>query len=60
MYAELKQAWTALTATGADFEVVSIDVRGNPTRVFKKAPPSLREFWQASAQFAEREYLVYD
>ncbi|MEE4297814.1 MAG: class I adenylate-forming enzyme family protein [Pseudomonadales bacterium] len=60
MYAEYKQAWEAMTGPGGDFEITSVDVRGNPTRTYKNAPPSLREFWLSSAQFAEREYLVYE
>jgi long-chain acyl-CoA synthetase len=60
MYAEYKQAWDALTGPGGDFEVETIDIRGNPTRVFKHAPNSLREFWLASTEFADRDYLVYD
>jgi long-chain acyl-CoA synthetase len=60
MYAELKQSWNALIGEGADFEIATVDVRGLSMRVFKNAPPSLREVWLASAQFAEREYLVYE
>ena len=59
MYAEFKQVWNTLTGPGGDFEVETIDIRGYPTRVYRNAPPSLREFWLASAQFAERDYLVY-
>jgi long-chain acyl-CoA synthetase len=59
MYAELKQVWGALTGPGGDFEITTVDVRGNPTRTYKNAPPSLRELWLSSMQFAERDYLVY-
>jgi len=60
MYAELEQVWSALTGPDGDFEVTTIDVRGNPTRIYKNAPPSLREFWLGSAEFSERDYIVYE
>ena len=60
MYAELKQVWNTLTGPGGAFEVTTVDVRGFPTRTYANAPPSLREFWLASTQFAERDYLVYE
>ncbi|WP_374655804.1 class I adenylate-forming enzyme family protein [Phenylobacterium sp.] len=58
-YRELKQAWAELTGAGAPFEVVEIPVRGNMIRTFKNAPPSVRELWLSTAQFADRDYLVY-
>ncbi len=60
MYAEFKQVWGALTGPDGDFEIDTIDIRGIPTRVYKNAPPSLREFWLSSQQFAERDYIVYE
>ncbi|MEM9622459.1 MAG: class I adenylate-forming enzyme family protein [Pseudomonadota bacterium] len=60
MYAEYKQVWQALTAPGADFEIDTIDIRNNPTRIYAKAPNSLREVWLASAAYAERDYLVFN
>ncbi len=59
MYAEYKNAWAQLTGPGADFEVATIEVRGNPTRIYAKAPNSLVDVWQASAAFGDRDYLVY-
>jgi hypothetical protein len=35
MYAEYKQAWEAMTGPGGDFEITTVDVRGNPTRSCK-------------------------
>jgi long-chain acyl-CoA synthetase len=58
-YKELKKAWAALTAPGAPFEIETILVRGVPIRAYKNAPPTVRQLWLASAQFANREYLVY-
>src|SRR5688572_23146475 len=41
------------------FEVVEVEVRGVPTRVWKHAPGSLREIWDASAVHGDNDYLVY-
>jgi long-chain acyl-CoA synthetase len=58
-YAELNKAWAELTAPGAPMEVVEVEVRGVPIRTFKNAPPNVRALWLSSAQFAERDYLVF-
>ena len=58
-YRELKQVWSELTAPGAPFELETIDIRGVPTRSYRNAPPSVREFWASTRQFADRDYLVY-
>lgn len=58
-YAELNQAWAELTAPGAPFEIAVQDVRGSQIRTFKNAPPNVRLLWLSTAQFAERDYLVY-
>ncbi|NKC00623.1 MAG: AMP-binding protein [Pseudomonadales bacterium] len=60
LYKEYFSIWDELTAPGADFEVDTIEVRGNPCRVYTNAPGSLRDLWLSSTQFAEREYLVYN
>ncbi len=59
MYAEYKNVWQQLTAPGADFEIATINIRNHPTRIYANAPGSLRDVWQASAAFSERDYLVY-
>ncbi len=58
-YSELKQARDELTGPGGAFEIVEELVLGNRLRTYKNAPPSVREFWLSTAQFAERPYLVY-
>jgi long-chain acyl-CoA synthetase len=58
-YEALKEVWGALTAEGAPFEVVSVEVGGTPVRAFKAAPPNVRALWLSTAAFAERDYLVY-
>nr|QQZ48934.1 acyl--CoA ligase [Phenylobacterium glaciei] len=59
-YAELKQAWSELTAPGQPFEIEEIEVRGNTIRNFKHAPPNIRAVWLSTVAFADRDYLVYD
>ncbi|HEX7036722.1 MAG TPA: class I adenylate-forming enzyme family protein [Pseudomonadales bacterium] len=59
IYDQLEEVRAELTAPGAPFEIVEIEVRGHRIRTYANAPKSLREVWLASAQFAERDYLVY-
>ncbi|MDP3852629.1 class I adenylate-forming enzyme family protein [Phenylobacterium sp.] len=58
-YKELKQAWAELTAPGAPFEIAPVEVRGQMLRAFRHAPPSVREIWLSTLQFADRDYLIY-
>src|ERR1700761_1861462 len=58
-YRELERAWQELTATGAQFEIAEIEVRGQRLRSYRNAQPSVREFWLSTREFADREYLVY-
>jgi long-chain acyl-CoA synthetase len=59
MYDQLWQVRKELTAPGAQFEIVEVNVRGNPTRTYANAPGSLRDVWLASAAHGDRDYLVY-
>jgi long-chain acyl-CoA synthetase len=59
MYDHLRSVREELTGPGGQFEIKTVDVRGNPTRVHANAPNSLRDVWLASAVFGERDYLVY-
>ena len=59
MYQDYRAAWAQLTAPDADFEVVTTNVRGVDIRTYAKAPGSLRDLWLSTAQFADRDYLVY-
>jgi len=58
-YDALKKVWAQLTATGAPFEVTTVEVGGVPVRAFKNAPRNVRDLWLSSAQFSDRTYLVY-
>ncbi len=60
MYTELKQAWDELTGPGGQFEITTVDVRGQELRVYKNQPPTLREFWQMTAVHGDADYLVYN
>ncbi|MEZ5557885.1 MAG: class I adenylate-forming enzyme family protein [Pseudomonadales bacterium] len=60
MYQQLKEVWNELIAPGAPFEIRVADIRGNPTRIFANAPNSVRDIWLHSAQFGDRDYLVYN
>lgn len=58
-YAELLKAREELTGPGGAFEVIEADILGNRIRTYKNAPPSVREVWLSTLQFADRPYLVY-
>ncbi len=60
MFEHYHAARQQLLAPGSPFEVTTIEVRGVPMKVFKSAPPTLRDIWTASAQYAERDYIVYE
>src|SRR5919204_6358841 len=53
-------ALRALTAPGADFELVEETVGGVPMRVFRNAPPSLRAVLELTREFADRDAVVYE
>ena len=58
-YSELNTAWAELTGPGAPMEVVEIEVRGAPAKMFKNSPPTVRDLWLSTVAFAERDYLVF-
>jgi len=60
LYAEYREVWNALIAPGSDFAIEVEEIRGIPTRVYANAPANVRDVWLSTAQFADREYLVYD
>ena len=56
----LAEADARLNAPGSPFEWEEIDIRGVRTRVWKNAPPTLRDiFLRGRASFAARTFLVY-
>jgi len=54
------EAHARLTAPGERFEISEMPIRGIMTRVWKNAPPTLREVFLNARGFPDREFLVYD
>jgi len=55
----LAEANAILTAPGAPFEMDERSIRGVQTRVWKNAPPTLRDLFLLSRKFGERTFIVY-
>ncbi|HEY8003691.1 MAG TPA: class I adenylate-forming enzyme family protein [Phenylobacterium sp.] len=56
----IAEAHARLTAPGERFEIAEMPIRGIPTRVWKNAPPTLRDVFLNARTFPEREALVYE
>jgi long-chain acyl-CoA synthetase len=56
----IAQAHAILTAPGARFEIEELPIRGIMTKVWKNAPPTLRDIFLNGRTFPEREFLVYE
>ena len=54
-----EQALTTLTAPGAAFEMGDGTIRGVPVKLFRNAPPSLREFVDGLRAKGDATWLVY-
>ena len=54
------EAHARLTAPGERFEIEEIPIRGIMTKVWKNAPPTLRDVFQNARTFPDREFLVYE
>src|SRR5271168_100086 len=54
----LAEAHAALTGPGSPFEIEEREIRGIPMRVWKNAPPTLREVFLASRAFGDKTFLV--
>lgn len=48
-----------LTEAGSMFEMETLQIRDAETRVYKNAPPTLRELFQMGRMWSPREFLVY-
>ncbi len=55
----LAAAHAALTGPGSPFEIEERDIRGVKTRVWKNAPPTLREAFAAGRPHGDKTFLVY-
>lgn len=56
----IAEAHAKLTAPGARFEMEERPIRGIPTRVWKNAPPTLRDVFVTARAFGARDCLVYE
>src|SRR6201994_33686 len=56
----IAEAHARLTAPGERFEIVELPIRGIPTKVWKNAPPTLRDVFLNARGFPAREFLVYE
>ena len=56
----IEQAHKLLTAPGTPLEVGEEEVRGIRMKVWKNAPPTLREVYAAGAAWAGRDHLVFE
>jgi long-chain acyl-CoA synthetase len=56
----IAEAHARLTAPGAPFEIEEKVIRGQVTKTWKNAPPTLRDVFVNGRRFAEREFLVYE
>ncbi len=56
----IAQAHALLTAAGSPFEMDTVTIHGVATRVWKNAPPSLRDVVRLGRAHGERIFLVYE
>jgi long-chain acyl-CoA synthetase len=54
------EAHARLTAPGSPFEIEEIEIRGSRRRVWKYAPPTLREAFLAGRAHGQKTFLVYN
>jgi len=56
----IAEAHGRLTAPGSPFEIAEASIRGVATRIWKNAPPTLRDVFLNGMRFRDREFLVYE
>jgi long-chain acyl-CoA synthetase len=56
----IAEAHARLTAPGARFEVQEVEIRGVKTKIWKNAPPTLRDVFLTCRNHSEREFVVYE
>ncbi|MDE1986215.1 MAG: acyl--CoA ligase [Alphaproteobacteria bacterium] len=56
----IAQAHAMLTAPGTRFEIAEASIHGIRTRVWKNAPPTLRELFLVARSYGGREFLIND
>ncbi len=53
-------ACAQITSADSPFELVDAEVRGHTYKVFKHAPPSFADLWNATAARGDATFLVYE
>lgn len=56
----IAEAHARLTTPGERFEIEEMPIRGIATKVWKNAPPTLRDVFLNARAFPDREFLVYE
>jgi long-chain acyl-CoA synthetase len=56
----IAEAHAELTKPGGRFEIAELPIRGIMTKVWKNAPPTLRDVFLNGRSYPEREFLVYE
>jgi hypothetical protein len=56
----IAEAHARLTAPGQRYEMEEMEIRGVLQRVWKNAPPTLRDIFLNARAFGSREFLVYE
>lgn len=59
-FTDRDEAIAHVTATNPLFEVGEAEIRGLNYRVFKNAPPSLRDLFAFAALHGDKDFIVYD
>ena len=54
-----EEAYARLTGPGAPFEIAQREISGVPLRVWKNAPPTLRQAFTAGRAFGGKTFLVH-
>jgi long-chain acyl-CoA synthetase len=56
----IAEAHAQLTGPGGRFEIAEVPIRGHVTKVWKNAPPTLRDVFLNARTYPDREFLVYE
>ncbi len=56
----IEKAHALMTREGSPFEMNEIVIRGIKTRIWKNAPPTLKEVFLRGRTYGDRTFLVYD
>ena len=55
----INQVLSSLTAKGADFEMIDVDINGQTLPVYKSAPANLRDIYEMCLLHDQKTFLVY-